>query len=364
MKIHFLDLDDVKNPLLGAGQAITTYELGGRLVKLGHEVTVICSKYPGYKNRWENGMFYKHIGITTGNIQLNNLIYILSMPFVLPWIKTDLFLECFTAPISTLLSPLWTKTPVAIIPSSFEAKRFSQKYHIPFDLIERWGAQFYTYLLAFSTYTESKMKVLNPKIVSEVIAEGVNEHFFTIKRKTAKHILFVGRFDIGQKGIDLLLKAYAKIADKTKYPLIIVGFGPDEEIIKKMIKDLHLETRALLVGPAYGEKKYELLSQAACVVLPSRDETFSCFSLEAMASGNPIVTFNIPGLQWIQSPARKAAKPFDVDAYADTILMTLSPKMNIKMSKEARTYAKHFTWDTMAEKYDKFFTKYIFSKHI
>lgn len=112
LKIIFIDFDDIKNPLLGAGQAKATLEVGSRLVNHGHTVTVYCSKYPGYKNRIENGIRYHHIGISTPNIKLNNLIFIFSLPFVVPRLKGDILVESFAAPISTLFSPIYTRIPV------------------------------------------------------------------------------------------------------------------------------------------------------------------------------------------------------------------------------------------------------------
>jgi len=116
LHIIFIDFDDIKNPLLGAGQARATLEVGKRLVQMGHTVTVICSRYPGYRDRVENGLHYRHIGIGTKNIRLNNLWYIFTLPFAVRNLQADIIVECFTAPISTLLSPLFVKIPVIGVP--------------------------------------------------------------------------------------------------------------------------------------------------------------------------------------------------------------------------------------------------------
>ena len=82
-------------------------------------------------------------------------------------------LECFTAPVSTLLSPLFTQIPVVVVPSSFEAERFSKLYKLPFNLVEKYGAKLYKYHLPYSEFTDMKMKNLNKKIVSKIVPEGV-----------------------------------------------------------------------------------------------------------------------------------------------------------------------------------------------
>ena len=355
----FLDFDDIKNPLLAAGQARATVEVGKRLVEKGFEVISICSKYPGYKDRVENGIYYKHIGIGTNNIKLNNIFYILSIPWIVKSLKCDLIIECFTAPISTLMSPLWTKIPVIAIPTSFEADRFSQLYHFPFDKVERFGMKHYKYFLPYTKHMEEKFKKVNPKVITEIIPEGVGKEFFKIKKRTPKHILYLGRFDVGQKGIDLLLEAYAKIKHQSKYPLVIAGKGPDENNIKKLIKEYSLLNKVKVQGAAYGEKKAKLLSESLFVLMPSRHEGFSLFALEALASGNPLVGFDIPGLSWSNDKAIYKAKPFDIDSYSKLILRAEREVEKNKLGERARKLAGNYSWDSVADKFSTFINKVI-----
>lgn len=356
MKIAILDFDDIKNPLLNGGQARATYEVAKRLVKRGHRVEVIASKHPGYKDREEAGISYRHIGLGSGNIRLNNILYILAIPFAARAIKADMILECFTAPISTLFSPVFTDIPVVAISTSFDAERFSKLYYLPFDRIERFGCRFYKYFLPFTEHLEKKIKKFNPNIIAKVVPEGVGEEFFKIEKKTAKHILFLGRLDMDQKGIDLLLRSYSKIAEEVDLPLIIAGNGPDEERVRSYINELHLEKRVFMAGAAYGEKKAHLLSEALFVAFPSRNEGFSLFALEALASGSPLVAFDIPGLSWNDSSVAMKAKSFDVDEYSLLLKKAAQDKNLIsKMSINARSFAGNFTWDKVADQFESFF---------
>jgi len=360
LSIVILDFDDVANPLLGAGQAKATYELAKRLVKRGHKVEVISSRYPGYKDRMEQGIRYRHIGISSGNIRLNNLIYILAVPWQVMKVRADVVVECFTAPISTLLSPLFTKLPVVVIPSSFEADRFAKRYHLPVNLIEKWGIRFYRYALPYSKAIEGKFLRLNPKMVCKIVPEGVDVNAFKMKPGRAKHILFLGRMDMDQKGLDLLLKAYKKIAGKCKYPLVMVGFGPDEDRVKELVEKLKLTNKVSLVGPSYGEDKLKLMRESRVIVLPSRDETFSCFALEALASGHTLATFDIPGLSWLDDDQVVVkAKPYSVNEYAKKLLMLVKDPRLAAKNKRAREFAKKFSWEKMTRDYETFFYKVV-----
>ncbi len=356
-KLHivFLDFDDLHSPILSGGQARATYEVGKLLVEKGHQVTVYTSKYPGSKNRTESGIQYIHIGLGSKNIRLNNIAYILSIPFCVSRIRADIIIECFTAPISTLLSPFWTKIPVVGIPTSFEADRFAQLYRLPFDKIEKFGLRFYKYFLPYSKYFQKRVADINPKIISKIVPEGVGKEFFSIPKRNAEHILFLGRFDMGQKGIDILIEAYSKIVDQIAFPLVLAGHGPDEAKIKKLIESKGLEAKVKIIGPTYGEKKDEVLSHSAFVAFPSRHEGFSLFSLEALASALPLVGFDIPGLSWTNDSIALLAKPFDVDEYAKLLKKACDTQVYTTMSENARNFARMYTWDKVADEFESFF---------
>lgn len=355
-KLHvaLLDFDDIKNPLLAAGQAKATLEVGKRLASMGHQITVYCAKYPGYKDRTENGITYKHVSPGTNNIRVNNILYILSLPFVVPFIKADIVVECFTAPISTLFSPLFTKIPVVGLPTSFDAARFARLYHLPLESIERFGSKFYTYFIALTPYLEEKMKQYNKDIIATIIPQGVAKEYFSIVNKKPEYILFLGRLDLDQKGLDLLLQAYALGKEKIAYPLVIAGDGPDKQRVEKMISDLNLSRQVKLVGFADEAKKKELFSKAKFVAFPSRNEGFSLVSLEAIASGHTLVGFDIPSLSFAKDSVATKVKPFDIPAFAKALIKESKDNSSQK-EKMCREFAKQYSWDTVAKQFETFF---------
>lgn len=360
MHIIFFDLDDIRNPLLGAGQARATVEVGKRLVTKGHTVTVYCSKYPGSKDRVEHGLRYIHIGIGSHSIKLNNAFYLFAAPLYSRKAHGDIIVECFTSPTSTLMIPLFTRIPVVALPTSFDAERHSKLYHLPFTWIEKFGAQFYKYFMAYTQLYLDKMRTYNPTIDARIIPEGVGSEFFSIKQKKSKYILSLGRIDIDQKGLDLLLESYAKIKNK-RYPLLIAGKGNDEKAIRKLIHSYNLTHYVTFVGSAFGKKKEMLLSEALFVAMPSRNEGFPLFSLEALASGLPLIVFDIPGFSWAKSEAVIKAKPFDVNHYAKLLEANMNDALIVKRRAMARPTAKPYTWDNVAMQFESYFT-YILKK--
>lgn len=354
LHITYLDFDDIRNPLLAAGQAQATYQVARRLVQKGHKVTVISSRFPGSSDRTEEGIEYRHIGLGAGNIKLNNFAYIFALPFTVMRLKCDIIIECFTAPISTLFSPVFTRIPVVVLPSMFNAEEFSRKYGIPVHLVERFGARFYKYMMPYSNVDEAKIKRMNPNIVTRIVPQGVGEEYLNLKPQLAEHILFLSRFDIAQKGIDLLLQAFAKIKDQVPYPLLVAGRGPDKDKIVQLIKNLGLESKVRMLGPLYGQEKLDIMSKAAFVAFPSRHDELSLWALEAFGAGLPVVAFDLPEAAWMGTEAALKAQPLDIDAYGKLLIEACDPQKNQLMRKAARDLAQTYSWRSVVDKIEAF----------
>lgn len=100
--------------------------------------------------------------------------------------------------------------------------------------------------------------------------------------------VFIGRLDIEQKGLDLLLRAFSEVA--AKHPdaaLLLVGPEWQGSVarLNQMISGLGLEGAVRLHGPAFGREKFELLKSAGAFVHSSRWEGLPFAVVEAMAVG-------------------------------------------------------------------------------
>jgi len=359
LEIVILDFDDIKNPLLNAGQARSTYEVGSRLVKKGHKITVITSKFPNSFDRIEASIIYKHIGLGSRFIRLNNLFYIFVLSRTVRNLRADIIIECFTPPFSTLFSPLFSKIPVVALPTMFKANEFAKKYHLPFHWIEKFGMRFYKYFLPFSEVDCLKAKKLNPKLIYKIIPQGVDREFFSIPRAKPKHLLYFGRMDISQKGIDILLESFATVADKIKYPLLLAGHGPDESRVRSLIAKFKLEKDVKMIGQIRGETKAKIFSQALFNVFPSRHDEICLGTLEVLAAGIPIVCFDIPESSWISGKVALKAKPYDKNEFGLLILKACIPDLSNIMGQQARKFAQKYTWESVTDAYEAFCQKVV-----
>lgn len=109
---------------------------------------------------------------------------------------------------------------------------------------------------------------------------------------SSKVIIAAGRLT-GQKGFDLLIPAFAQVAERhPDWRLRIYGSGKAEKRLRGLIHRDHLYNHAFLMGTAKGFDKE--LAQASIYALSSRFEGFAMVVLEALNCGLPMVSFDCP----------------------------------------------------------------------
>jgi glycosyltransferase involved in cell wall biosynthesis len=106
------------------------------------------------------------------------------------------------------------------------------------------------------------------------------------------NLLYIGRL-IATKGLFESLEALAALRTLgMEAGLVVAGEGPEESRLKARARELGLADRVRFVGPAFGERKAQLLAAADILLLPTyHAEGLPYALLEGMAAGLvPIVT--------------------------------------------------------------------------
>lgn len=104
-------------------------------------------------------------------------------------------------------------------------------------------------------------------------------------------IIGAGRFQ-RQKAFPLLIRAFARMRNRSDHRLVILGEGADRPALESLIKALGLEQSVSL--PGFQTNPYPFLAGAALFVLSSAWEGSPNVLTEAMALGTPVVSTDCP----------------------------------------------------------------------
>jgi phosphatidylinositol alpha-mannosyltransferase len=162
------------------------------------------------------------------------------------------------------------------------------------------------------------------------------------------NIMFLGRFD-PNNGLGYLINAFHNVKKRfKKCRLIIVGDGPLAKKYHKMAErnkdDIHF------VGLQH-KLKANYLATADIFCHPAVMHAQSIVTLEAMASGLPIVASNLDSFKWCMSDAATYFESKNEDALVDALLKMLrDPELRIDYAAKARRRALDYSWDKIANK--------------
>lgn len=101
-------------------------------------------------------------------------------------------------------------------------------------------------------------------------------------------IVFVGRVTT-EKRLDTLVRAVAQLPDDLDWHLDIVGGGDQIDELAALARDLHVADRVTLTGFVSDTELRERLRAAEVFAMPSTAELQSIATMEAMATGLPVV---------------------------------------------------------------------------
>jgi glycosyltransferase involved in cell wall biosynthesis len=353
MRVLHLGFEDPQMPGAGGG-SVRTHEINRRLAAQGFHVTVLTTRYPGWQERVQDGVHYVPIGFGSGRNRLSRLVaYVARLPFEVRRRRdmADLVVEDFFAPFSTMAAPLWTGRPTVGVVQWLHAEDKARQYKLPLHWMERLGVRKHRRLISVSQGIADRLTGINPDVHVDVIGNGVDPAAWIPEPRLGKDVLFIGRLEYGHKGLDLLLAAWSRCCDRVDGDLLIAGSGPDEERLREAIRDAGLTHRVRMLGWLSGEEKFQALSNARLVVVPSRHETFGLVAIDALATGTPVITFNIPCLREIVPPgAGWLVEAFDVDAFAEEIAIRYAQPGLEQAAALGREFATGYNWDALAAK--------------
>ena len=112
--------------------------------------------------------------------------------------------------------------------------------------------------------------------------------------RNRRYFLYLGRIH-AKKGCDLLLKAFARIAE-TEPDLDLMMAGPDrqgyEADLRQLATELGIGDRIVWPGMIAGDLKWGALRAAEAFILPSHQENFGVSVVESLSACRPVLISN------------------------------------------------------------------------
>ena len=168
-------------------------------------------------------------------------------------------------------------------------------------------------------------------------------------------VLFLSRLH-KKKGVELLLRAAAEVAQNHGARFIIAGSGVSEyeRHLKKLASTLGLDQRVEFVGFVEGDRKTSLFRAADIFVLPTSQENFGLVIPEALACGLPVITTKgvdiWPELEKSGGAMIVGANVIEVASAISTLLD--DTKKRIEMGSAGRTWVEQsFSGEAVVNRY-------------
>ncbi|TDB90440.1 glycosyltransferase family 4 protein [Actinomadura sp. 7K534] len=154
----------------------------------------------------------------------------------------------------------------------------------------------------------------------DILPLGVDTRIFHPRgERVPGRIVAMASADAPIKGVDVLLRAVAKLATERDVHVIVVSKPKKDGPTDKLVRDLALGDRVRFVSGISDDELGELLASAEIAVVPSRYEGFSLPAVEHMASGTPLVASRAGALPEVVGDGGVLVEPGDVEELAATL---------------------------------------------
>lgn len=358
MKILVLVSRDSKNPGFGGGELVLS-EWSRLLVGAGHQVDLLCSRFPGLPHDdIQGGVRVHRVGAETTlgfsayleyfrqyhrrvDVVVEDMLGGARVPFLAPLFVTE--------PVVSLWfqdhAPLFRRQfPKAILPALTGMERFIVRAHRGCETLVPSGASGQSFVQKGGQ--ADRVTVYSPGVSDGLLGRSEPRGAETRPRR----VVFLGKLR-RYKSPDVAIRAFALVAPRVPDSTLVVAGRPDDDRyfheLVGQIRSAGLERSVTFERGISEERKRALLESSRVFLSPAPVEGFGIAGLEANACGVPIVgTTGVPveALQEGVNGFRVAVD--DVRAMADrTAQLLTDDDLFRRLSASAAAYAGQFTWE-------------------
>ena len=363
MRILHAIYDDVRNPWCGGGGAVRAFEINRRLARR-HDVTLLTGNFPGAKPVEEReGMRIVRVG-TDRSHALSRLTYTLLAPRRIGRMGFDILVHDFSAYAPFWLPPAVRTRSILLLHHTMSAHAL--KMHPAIGLLS-WISELlmvrrYGQIITVSRGAAAQLRRrLGPATSVQTVHNGVDIPPLPRNEREGDYLLYLGRFDIYGKGLDILLQAFARVArDFPEHRLVLAGRATPDRV--RRVESLSVSAGAAgqvaVLGPVSEEVKRELLEACLFVCAPSRYEGWCIVAIEAGAAAKAVIGSRIPGLVDAVREGETGilVPPENAERLAGAMRRLLQDQgYRRRLGRAGRRRAERFSWDRVAGDQERFY---------
>jgi glycosyltransferase involved in cell wall biosynthesis len=370
MKLAFVY--DVIHPYVVGGVQKRNWEIGRRLVRKGHEVTIFGMKYwEGDDVMYREGVRFRGVCppqplFIEGRRSIKGALYFAGR-VLLPLMKEKYdiievanfpYFPCFSAWFCSLVRRSRLVITWHEVWDDYWYEYLGKKGALG-KAVERLVARLPQKAIVISTHTGDALQKLGRK-GADIVACGVDIAAIESAAQWPKSngLIFAGRL-AQEKNVIQLLRAVAVLKTRGQdMSCIIIGQGPDRESLEGEARQMGIAEKVRFLGRVESDADvYSYMKASRILVHPSLREGFSHVVLEANACGIPVVTVNHPqnAAQNLIAEGRNGyicgLTPEDM---ADKIQQALSTE---GWEVRCREFAAGYDWDRIAEDAEQAYLK-------
>jgi glycosyltransferase involved in cell wall biosynthesis len=354
MKIIILGTRGIPNVLGG----IETHceELYPRLVKKGHEITII-TRTPYVINKFQKqykGVRLKHLyAPKTKPIEaiVHTILGVLYAAYKRPDI---LHIHAVGPMIMTPLAKLFgLKVIITNHGPDYDRQKWGKLAKTILKIGEYLGTKTANEVIVISEVINTILKKKYSRNNTHLIYNGVNipkrastdTYIKTLGLSKKNYIIAMGRF-VAEKGFHDLISSYTKL--NTPYKLVIVGDADHETTYSKNLKKQAIKAGVILTGFIKGEELNQIFSYAKLFVMPSYHEGLPIALLEAMSYRLNVLVSNIPA----NLEVKLDSKDYFLVGNIENLKKKLGESLqeNSASTDYSKKIKKYYNWDIIAEK--------------
>ena len=352
MKILWLAHRDPLNPKAGGAER-TIYEVATRLFNKGHNITLLTGGWQGCKrNEYFQGIRIQRFGKNIGPH--------IVLPILLIKEKFDFVVNDLGHAVPWLSSTILNRSNIAFFRHLHARSLPGQVNPLlgkGISTLEKCYPLIYHNTLFVTESTTSKRDLISLGIERSNIVlnpPGVNSNMFHPMPKTENpSLVYFGgmrKYKRPEEAVYLLKSLIDKIRG---IKLIIVGSGPEEHNIKKLVNELNLQDFVSFKGRLSDQELCYVVASSWLNVHSSVTEGWGLSILEAAAAGTPTVAYDVPGVKDAIEDGNNGIKVMDGDRelLSEAAYTILSDPQ--RWWSSSIDVAKKYSWDKTADIWEK-----------